>query len=56
MRGREMLDTIENLNPAYIEAAAETPKVKKKVWLKLCNKLLLDLFIQFLLRFRRGDD
>ena len=35
MRGREILDTIENLNPAYIEAAAETPKAKKKVWLKL---------------------
>ena len=26
MRGREMLDAIENLNPAYIEAAAEKPK------------------------------
>lgn len=34
MRGREMLDTIENLNPAYIEAAAEKPKVKKAGWLK----------------------
>ena len=32
MRGREMLDTIENLNPAYIEAAAEKPKAKKN-WL-----------------------
>ena len=34
MRGREMLDTIENLNPAYIEAAAEKPKAKKVGWLK----------------------
>ena len=34
MRGREMLDTIENLNPAYIEAAAEKPKTKKTNWLK----------------------
>lgn len=34
MRGREMLDTIENLNPAYIEAAAEKPKTKKTGWLK----------------------
>ena len=29
MRGREMLDAIENLNPAYIEAAAEMPKANK---------------------------
>ena len=34
MRGREMLDAIENLNPAYIEAAAEKPKTKKPNWLK----------------------
>lgn len=34
MRGREMLDAIENLNPAYIEAAAETPKANKAGWLK----------------------
>lgn len=34
MRGREMLDTIEHLNPAYIEAAAEKPKAKKAGWLK----------------------
>ena len=34
MRGHEMLDTIENLNPAYIEAAAEKPKAKKAGWLK----------------------
>ena len=34
MRGRELLDTIENLNPAYIEAAAEKPKAKKAGWLK----------------------
>jgi len=34
MRGREMLDTIENLNPAYIEAAAEKPKAKKAGWRK----------------------
>ena len=34
MRGREMLDAIENLNPAYIEAAAETPKANKADWLK----------------------
>lgn len=34
MRGHEMLDTIENLNPAYIEAAAEKPKAKKTGWLK----------------------
>jgi len=29
MRGREMLETIENLNPAYIEAADEMPKAEK---------------------------
>ena len=34
MRGREMLDTIEHLNPAYIEAAAEKPKAKKAGWRK----------------------
>lgn len=34
MRGREMLDTIENLNPAYIEAAAEKSKAKKAGWVK----------------------
>ena len=34
MRGREMLDTIENLNPAYIEAAAEKPKTKRTGWRK----------------------
>ena len=34
MRGREMLEAIENLNPAYIEAAAEKPKVKKAGLLK----------------------
>ncbi|MBR2959648.1 MAG: hypothetical protein IKC19_08510 [Bacteroidales bacterium] len=34
MRGCEMLDTIENLNPAYIEAAAEKPKAKKAGWRK----------------------
>lgn len=34
MRGREMLDTIENLNPAYIEDAAEMPMTKKTGWLK----------------------
>jgi len=34
MRGRELLDTIENLNPAYIEAAAEKPKTQKTGWLK----------------------
>ena len=34
MRGREMLDAIENLNPAYIKAAAEKPKEKKAGWLK----------------------
>ena len=41
MRGREMLDTIEHLNPAYIEAAAEKPKAKKAgangaQWLRAC--------------------
>lgn len=34
MRGHEMLETIEHLNPAYIEAAAEKPKSKKAGWLK----------------------
>ena len=42
MRGREMLDTIEHLNPAYIEAAAEKPKAKRLAgangaqWLRAC--------------------
>lgn len=42
MRGREMLDTIENLNPAYIEAAAEKPRreglggVSGAQWLRAC--------------------
>ncbi len=34
MRGHEMLEAIEHLNPAYIEAAAEKPKAKKTGWLK----------------------
>lgn len=34
MRGHELLETIENLNPAYIEAAAERPKTQKGSWLK----------------------
>lgn len=34
MKGREMLDTIENLNPAYIEAAAEKPKARRTGWRK----------------------
>lgn len=34
MKGREMLDTIEHLNPAYIEAAAEKPKARRTGWRK----------------------
>lgn len=29
MRGQEMLEVIENLNPAYIETAAQKPKTRK---------------------------
>lgn len=34
MRGQELLETIENLNPAYIEAAAEKPKAKRSGWFR----------------------
>ena len=34
MRGCEILEAIEHLNPAYIEAAAEKPKAKNIGWLK----------------------
>lgn len=34
MRGNELLEVIEYLNPAYIEAAAEKPKTRKAGWLK----------------------
>lgn len=36
MKGNEMLDMIENLNPVYIEAASAVPKVRKSTWLKRC--------------------
>ena len=32
MRGQEMLDLIGDLDPAYIEAAAENPRLRKSVW------------------------
>ena len=32
MRGQEILDLIGDLDPAYIEAAAQKPRVKKSVW------------------------
>ena len=32
MRGQEMLDLMADLDPAYIEAAAEKPRVRKPVW------------------------
>ena len=32
MRGQEMLDLIGDLDPAYIEAAAEKPRVRRTVW------------------------
>ena len=34
MRGHELLETIENLDPAYIEAAACKPRVKRLGWIK----------------------
>ncbi|MBQ9839341.1 MAG: hypothetical protein IJO56_07645 [Oscillospiraceae bacterium] len=34
MRGHELLETIENLNPAYIEAAAKKPYRKTTWWTK----------------------
>lgn len=34
MRGHELLETIEHLNPGYIEAAAEKPKPQKAGWRK----------------------
>ncbi len=37
MKGNEMLDMIENLNPAYVEAAAAAPKAKHSTWLKRCG-------------------
>lgn len=36
MRGRELLDTIENLDPAFIKAAAEPPKRKLFGWRAWC--------------------
>ena len=35
MKGSEMLDIIENLDPAYIESAA-VPRAKRYVWIKKC--------------------
>ena len=32
MRGQEMLDLMTDLDPAYIEAAAQKPRVRKPVW------------------------
>ena len=32
MRGQEMLDLMVDLDPAYIEAAAEKPRVRRNVW------------------------
>lgn len=59
MRGHEMLDTIENLNPAYIEAAAEKPKAKKAGWLKwgaiaACLCLVVSIAIPIL--FQQSPD
>lgn len=34
MRGQELLETIENLDPAYIEAAAVKPKAKRSGWFR----------------------
>lgn len=59
MRGREMLDTIENLNPAYIEAASEKPKAKKVGWLKwgaMAACLCLVLGVGILLNTLRPTD
>ena len=34
MKGNEMLNILENIDPAYIEAASAIPKVKKTSWVK----------------------
>lgn len=34
MKGIELIELLENVDPAYIEAAAAEPKVKKFAWLK----------------------
>ena len=34
MKGIELIEMLENVDPAYIEAAAAEPKVKKFAWLK----------------------
>lgn len=35
MRGSELLDKMEHIDPAYIEAADSEPKRKKRLWLKV---------------------
>lgn len=61
MRGREMLEMIENLNPAYIEAAAETPKVRKASWFKwvpmaACLCLLIAVLPAIIFKNEQSDD
>lgn len=39
MRGNEFLDKMDLIDPAYIEAAATAPQVKKWNWLKKCGTI-----------------
>ena len=34
MRGKELLEKMELIDPAYVEAAEAKPRKKKGVWLK----------------------
>ena len=34
MRGNELLDKLERIDPAYIEAADTAPNKRKRVWAK----------------------
>ncbi|MBQ8148121.1 MAG: hypothetical protein IJ040_04955 [Lachnospiraceae bacterium] len=60
MRGYDLLETIENLNPAYIENASRKPKSRKPSWQKwgaiaACLVLILSLGIWGIQRLPAGD-
>ena len=60
MRGHDLLEIIENLNPAYIENASRKPKSRKPSWQKwgaiaACLVLILSLGIWGIQRLPAGD-
>ena len=45
MRGNEFLDKMDLIDPAYVEAAATTPQVKRWNWLKKCGTIAACLIL-----------